>query len=129
MKESTIYRLLGSNEEVWDEINTIITNLFAEGDRMLANLRTKVLIKLDERLESADPDLRDKAIDKILKCSDYGKKEEDRAAIFIGTGGKSAQGIETVDDLILRMRKERVSLCQSCPKNQRRSTSFTLSAD
>ena len=49
MKESTIYRLLGSNEEILDEINTIIANLFAEGDRMLANLRTKALIKLDEQ--------------------------------------------------------------------------------
>ena len=63
MKESTIYRLLGSNEEIWDEINTIIANLFAEGDRMLANLRTKALIKLDEQLESTDPDLREETLE------------------------------------------------------------------
>lgn len=63
MKELTIYRLLGSNEENWDEINTIIANLFAEGDRMLANLRTKALIKLDEQLESTDPDLRDATLE------------------------------------------------------------------
>jgi hypothetical protein len=113
MKEKNVYKLIEDNEEVWTEIQRIIASIFAEGDRMLASLRTKALIKLDEQLESPNPDLKDKAIDKILKLQpNYGGsiKEGDRTAIFIGTGGRSGDsgvGMESVDDLILRMRRER----------------------
>jgi hypothetical protein len=107
MKETTVYRILEKNEEVWDVINDVINSIFAEGDRLLASLRTKALIKLDEQLNSTDEGVRDKAIDKILKITDYKKEGGDRTAIFIGAGGKSQQGIESVDEMILRMRKER----------------------
>jgi len=107
VKEATIYHLLRNDQDIWNEINKVLSAIFAEGDRMLANLRIKALDQLDEQLQSSDKDLRDKAIDKILKITDYGQ-EGNRTAIFNfpGSGGGEA-GIQSVDDLILKMRKER----------------------
>jgi hypothetical protein len=106
MKQSTVYNLLEKNEVIWDEINKAITAMFAEGDRILANLRLKALVKLDEQLNSSDAGISASAVSKILKITD-GKEGGDKTAIFIGAGGKSDQGIESVDTMILRMRKER----------------------
>ena len=104
-----VYNILETNELVWEEINRILTNIFADGDRMIANLRIKALKKLDDQLDSLNGDLRDKAIEKILKCSDYSKGDLKGAVIqFFGPGGKSeASGIQSIDDIILQKRKER----------------------
>jgi hypothetical protein len=108
MKQSTVYRLLESNEDIWDEINKVIASMFAEGDRILAHLRLKALVKLDEQLNSPNESISERAINKILRITDSKPPAEgSKTAIFIGQGGRSDQGIESVDEMIIRMRKER----------------------
>jgi hypothetical protein len=105
LTETTVYRILNENAQVWAEVNRIIENIFSEGDRILAGLYRKAMVKLDEQLEDPDVNIRDKAIEKILKC--YGFKGEQPSILqFIG-GGKGPTGVETIDDIIIRKRKER----------------------
>jgi hypothetical protein len=112
IKEGTVYRILESSQEVWGEINRIVGEIFSEGDRLLANLYKKALVKLDSEMESPDAERRDKAIDKVLKCYGYNRDKEDPdkrppiIAQFFGAGSTGPM-VEDFDDMVKRKRKER----------------------
>jgi hypothetical protein len=110
LREQTVYRILEEDKDVWVEIDRIIVSMFREGDIMLANLRMNALKKLDEHLESESADIRDKAIDKILKCYDFSGGEGAKTLIanFYGQGGKSELGVHTIDEVIIQRRKDRL---------------------
>jgi len=108
IKRETVYHILESNEQVWEEMNLILKNIFAEGDRILANLYLKSLYKLDERL--SHPATEADAIEKILKV--YGTRTSggEKPAIvqfFQNTGGQGPVVEEGIDQLILKKRQER----------------------
>jgi len=109
LKVSTIYQLLDKNEEIWEEIDRVIKEIFSEGDRMLANLRLNALKRLDDHISDTNKDVSLQAIEKVLKCYDYSKGEGPKQAVmnFYGVKGQSQLGIESVDDFILKRRKER----------------------
>jgi hypothetical protein len=112
LKKETIYHILSDNEEVWAEVNRILSDLFSEGDRMLVYLYKKALTKLDEQLESESPEMRDKAIEKVLKCYGVGKEGEQKKPplvmqFFGRSSGGSPLGVESIDQIILRKRAER----------------------
>lgn len=106
MTVSNIYRILETNELVWQEMNIIQKRIFAEEDRFLRRLRDKALKKLEQRLD--DPDTEADAILKILtttgKTTEKGKPQ---IVQFFG-GGQGGGPIEqTIDQIILQRRKER----------------------
>ncbi len=115
MTPSAIYRVLDKNVLVWEEINRIMANMFAEGDRVLKNLYLKALYKLDERMNR--PETEEDAIRKVMdvigkRVASSGKEGEKPPIIqqFFQTGGSSEGPIVeggTIDDLILKKRKER----------------------
>lgn len=112
VKEAAVYRILETRPEVWVEINRIVGEIFGEGDRLLANLYKKALVKLDAEMESESPERRDKAIDKVLKCYGYNRDKEDPdkrppiLAQFISTGG-AGPIVEDFDEMVKRKRRER----------------------
>jgi hypothetical protein len=53
-------------EEVIEYTNIVVRNLFLDADRLLINLFMKALITLDQQLDSTDPGVKDKAVDRIL---------------------------------------------------------------
>lgn len=55
--------------EVNEYISTTVRNLFLDADRLLINLFMKALITLDQQLDSTDPGVKDKAVDRILNFS------------------------------------------------------------
>lgn len=102
-----VYRLL-NRPEVCSEVNEIVSEKFKDGDRLLSFLYKKAMIKLDEDMESSIPEIRQEAIEKVLKCVGY-PKSKDGLTINqqINTGGGNVGLIQDIDSIILQKRKER----------------------
>jgi hypothetical protein len=119
MKTDSVRDVLEKNELVGEYINQILSDLFQEGDMLLVNLYKKALVKLDSEMESPDADIRHKAIEKVLKqamiTAGKGGGEEGGSKTLIaqffggsqGSGGSGGIGVESMDEVILRKRKER----------------------
>jgi AcrR family transcriptional regulator len=111
ISESRIYHLLSDkNSLVNAEINSILKDLFAGNDRRLVNLYDKVLEKLDAMLSSSDKEKQSRAIDRIIKI--YLTRSAKNAVTIqqyfgIQTQEEKEGHRETMDEIILRMRKER----------------------
>ena len=118
LKSNTIRKILENNDEVWTYINEILSGLFREGDMLLIHLYKKALLKLDTEMESGDSDTRHKAIEKVLKqamiAAGKGGEEGGNKTLIAqffggaqGSGGSGGVGVESMDEIILRRRKER----------------------
>ena len=110
MSESRIYHLLCDKDSLVNaEIKRILTELFASADRHLINLYDKTLQKLDTMLSSSDEEKQFRAIDKIMKI--YLSRSAKNAVTIQQYFGIQSQNekdfIKNIDDLILKMRKER----------------------
>jgi hypothetical protein len=107
MSESRIYHLLSDEDSfVSAEITRILNELFASNDRHLINIYRKVLQKLDTMLSSSEEEKQYRAIDRIIKI--YFTRTAKNAIIQQYFGGQpQPQQIVNVDDIIVKMRKER----------------------
>lgn len=109
MTSKAVYRIIEKNELVWEEMNNIIKSIFSESDRVLASLFHQALLKLSGRMN--DPKTEQDALEKVLSC--YGKRTSgsDKPPIIqqFFQGGGQGQGpmIESIDEVILKRRKER----------------------
>ena len=67
------------------------------------------MLKLDAHLENPNPDIRDKAIDKILKCYEYNRdKCEDGGIVArLLVGDQKNPTTLDIDALIIQKRRER----------------------
>jgi hypothetical protein len=107
ISESRIYHLFcEKNSLVNDEIYRILSEAFAASDRRLINLYDKALQKLDAMLSSPDEKKQCHAIDRIIKIY-VARSSKNGLTIQQYFGIESQEEIETVDQMILRMRKER----------------------
>jgi plasmid maintenance system antidote protein VapI len=119
LKRETVYHILESNERVWEEMNSILKNVFAEGDRVLANIYLKALYKLDARLNH--PNTESDAIDKIMKAygtRTSGGEKPSIVQFFQNTGGQGPIVEEGIDQLIMKKRKERGLDSPTVPKSE-----------
>lgn len=116
MRSDWIRQILEHNEAVQEHIGQILNDLFQEGDMLLVHLYKKALEKLDSEMESTDPEIRHKAIEKVLRqaMASAGKGEEGSKTLIAqffggtqGSGGSGGVGVESMDEVILRKRKER----------------------
>jgi hypothetical protein len=96
-------------EEVNAEIYKITAEIFSEGDRHLANLYQKSLVKLDEHLDSPNLEIQDKAIEKVLRF--FQPKGEVKAKPLIAQFFSGMQQEDQVgnrlDRIILEKRRQR----------------------
>ena len=107
LSESQIYHLLCDKDSfVNAEIFRILSELFAENDRHLIDLFSKALQKLDNMLSSSDEEKQFRAIDRIIKIF-LARSAKNAVTIQQYFGIESQEEKETVDEMILRMRKER----------------------
>jgi hypothetical protein len=110
MSESRIYHLLSEKDSLVNtEIHRILKQLFAGNDRRLVNLYDKVLEKLDSMLSSPDEEKQFRAIDRIIKI--FLSRSTKNAVTIQQYFGIQSQDekefIKSIEDLILKMRKER----------------------
>jgi DNA anti-recombination protein RmuC len=110
MSDSRIYHLLSEKDSfVNAEINRILNEMFAVTDRHLINLYTKALQKLDGMLSSHDEEKQYRAIDRIIKI--YAARTSKNAFTiqqYLGIQSQEEKDpIKTIDDIILKKRKER----------------------
>lgn len=110
ISESRIYHLLSEKDSLVNtEIHRILKELFAGNDRHLINLYNKALQKLDNMLSSYDEEKQCRAIDRIIKI--YLSRSAKNAVTIQQYFGIQPQDekdlIKDIDDLILKMRKER----------------------
>lgn len=98
-------------EEVIEYTNIIVRNLFLDADRLLINLFMKALIILDQQLDSTDPGLRDKALDRILNFfQTKGADAKGRpliAQFFSGMQQEDQDVGNRLDRIILEKRRQR----------------------
>jgi AcrR family transcriptional regulator len=111
LSESQIYHLL-SDKDSFVNVETfrILNDLFAENDRHLIDLLSKALQKLDNMLSSSDEEKQFRAIDRIIKIflSRSAKNPVSIQQYFgIQTQDEKESQLNSVDELILQMRKER----------------------
>lgn len=107
LSESQIYHLLSDKDSfVNAEIFRMLSELFAENDRHLIDLFSKALQKLDNMLSSSDEEKQFRAIDRIIKIF-LARSAKNAVTIQQYFGIESQEEKETVDEMILRMRKER----------------------
>lgn len=117
-KTITIYNIL-KRDDVWEYIAETIRSTFSEGDRILAYLYKKSLKGLDDDLSSPDSDVRKNAREQVFKQWGYGRdklvSDGDSSSrqislfqqIFLGRESGGGHIIESMDDIILKKRKER----------------------
>jgi AcrR family transcriptional regulator len=107
LSESQIYHLLSDKDSfVNAEIFRILSELFTENDRHLVDLYKKVLQKLDNMLLSSDEEKQSRAIDRIIRIF-LARSARNPVTIQQYFGIESQEEKETIDQMILRMRKER----------------------
>lgn len=98
-------------KEVVEYINISVTNLFLEADRLLLNIFVKSLRIIDQQLDSPDPEVKDRAVDKILKfLQPRGTGEKGKPLIgmfFSSTPEQEGEKRKTIDEVILEMRRKR----------------------
>ena len=107
ISESRIYHLLSDKDSfVNAQTNRILNEIFASNDRHLINTYRKALLKLDAMLSSSDEEKQYRAIDRIIKI--YFTRTAKNANIQQYFGGQpQSQQLESMDDIILKMRNER----------------------
>lgn len=107
LSESQIYHLLSDKDSfVNAEIFRILSELFTENDRHLIDLYNKALQKLDNMLSSSDEEKQFRAIDRIIRIF-LARSAKNAVTIKQYFGIESQEEKETIDEMILRMRKER----------------------
>jgi transcriptional regulator with XRE-family HTH domain len=111
LSESQIYHLLSDKDSfVNAEIFRILSELFTENDRHLVDLLSKALQKLHNMLSSSDEEKQFRAIDRIIKIY-LSRSAKNAVTIQQYFGIQSQQDendfIKNIDDLIIKMRKER----------------------
>jgi plasmid maintenance system antidote protein VapI len=111
ISEDRIYHLLSDrNSLVNAEINRFLNETFGASDRRLVNLYDKALQKLDAMLSSSDEETQCRAIDRIIKIY-LARSAKNAVTIQQYFGIQSQEGgddnIESIDEVILRRRKER----------------------
>jgi len=111
MSESRIYHLLSDKESIVNvEINRILKELFGSTDRRLVNLYDKAMQKLDAMLSSSDEEKQLRAIDRIIRIY-HTRSAKNSVTIqqYFGIESQEQEDsrLETMDEKILRMRKER----------------------
>jgi transcriptional regulator with XRE-family HTH domain len=107
LSKSQIYHLSSDKDSfVNAEIFRILSELFAENDRRLISLYAEALEKLNNLLSSSDEEKQFRAIDRIIKIF-LARSTKNAVTIqqYFGIGSQEEK--ETVDQMILRMRKER----------------------
>lgn len=98
-------------EEVIEYTNIVVRSLFSDVDRLLINLFMKSLIILDQQLDSTDPGVKDKAVDRILGFF-QAKGADTRSKPLINQFFSGMQqGNEDLgrrlDEIVLQKRRER----------------------
>lgn len=107
LSESQIYHLLSHKDSfVNAEIFRILSELFTENDRHLIDLYNKTLQKLDKMLSGSDEEKQFRAIDRIIRIF-LARSAKNPVTIQQYLGIESQEEKETVDEMLLRMRKER----------------------
>lgn len=107
LSESQIYHLLSDKDSfVNAEIFRMLSELFAENDRHLIDLFSKALQELDNMLSSSDEEKQFRAIDRIIKIF-LARSAKNAVTIQQYFGIESQEEKETVDEMLLRMRKAR----------------------
>jgi len=107
LSESQIYHLLSDKDSfVNAEILRILSELFTENDRHLIDLYKKALQILDNMLLSSDEAKQFRAIDRIIRIF-LARSARNPVTIQQYFGIESQEERETIDQMILRMRKER----------------------
>jgi len=90
-------------------MNRILKELFSAGDRRLINLYDKALQKLDSMLSNPGEEKQFRAVDRIIRI--YFSRSAKNAVTIQQYFGIQAQNendfIQSIDQLILKMRKER----------------------
>lgn len=105
ISESRIYHLFSEKDSlVNDETYRILNDLFGASDRRLINLYDKALQKLEAMLSSPDEEKQCRAIDRIIKI--YLSRSAKNGVTIEQYFGIEPQK-ESVDEMILRMRRER----------------------
>jgi len=94
-------------------LQVIVRNLFLDADRLLINLFIEALIILDQQLDSPDPGVKDKAVDRILNF--FQTKRGDAkgspliAQFFSGRMRQENEDLgKRLDEIILQKRIERL---------------------
>jgi hypothetical protein len=110
--ERTIYALLRKKPEIMQEAYRLVKERHKQSDLLLVNLHRTALEKLQEALESGNLDIQDKAIKQILALTRPPKSgEATTPAIQQFFSNVVADPLvtkeESLDDIILRKRKER----------------------
>lgn len=111
LSESRIYHLLSDKDSfVNSEINRILNETLRTRDLLLGNLYHNILRHLDRMLESGDVKERDEAIDQIINLV-MGKRTRNGHPLisqYFSVQSQGKQGSpESIDDLIIRKRRER----------------------
>ena len=98
-------------EEVIEYVNITVNNLFLDSDRLLLNIFMKSLRILDQQLDSTEPGVRDKAVDKVLKFLQprgAGERAKPLIAQFFSGGMQQKDQVgNRLDQIILQKRRER----------------------
>ena len=107
LSKDQIYHLLSDKDSFVNlEISRILSELFGENDLRLIDLYSKTLQKLDNMLSSSDEEKQLKAMDRIIKTF-LAKWAKNRVTVQQYFGIESQEEKETVDQMIMHMRKER----------------------
>ena len=89
-------------------INRSIQSMFEESDRLLARLYQKALFGLEKQLEDSSPDMRDKAMDKIIKLCGYKSDDSKHTSVTIFNQNQSSSSlVNSIDEIILAKRRDR----------------------
>lgn len=107
LSEIRILRIL-RREDVCKYVLEVISSKFQEGDKVLGWLYAKSMKMLDEDISSSNRDVREKAIDKVLKCYGYNQGEGKVPSIIQQIFTQGGPGIvQDIDALIIAKRLER----------------------
>lgn len=110
----SLYTILQNKPEVIEEAYRLVKERHKQTDFLIVDLYRDALEKIQEHLHSGDLDAEEKAITKVLSLTKPPKDgEEVRPVVnqfFSGVSqesGKEEKDEETLDEIIIRKRKER----------------------
>lgn len=109
----SLYNILHDKPEIIEEAYRLVKERHKQSDFLLVDLYRTALEKIQEHLQSGDKDIEEQAIAKVLSLTKPPKDGEARAVVnqfFSGITESSTDGKETeetLDEIILRKRKER----------------------
>ena len=112
LSESRIYHLLSDKDSFVNfEINRILNETLRTRDLLIGNLYFEALRHLDKMLESPDIKERDEAIDQIINLVLARRARNGHPIVtqYFGVQSQGQQGSpESIDELIIRKRRERI---------------------